>query len=147
MHSYPCARSLATHLATESSGRISIQSLADLNILNSAAACASLRLQEIVTANGVCLRVEYAGRSRKYEILFIFSLFCEYINFEYVQVPVIYRVYQAEYAIHIRVAASQEYVNTYSTRRVVWRMGMAYKGGVGGRAYIAQWSCNSIAIG
>jgi len=24
---------------------------------------------------------------------------------------------------------------------------MAYKGGVGGGAYIAQWSCNSIAIG
>jgi len=29
-----------------------------------------------------------------------------------------YRVNQAQYVIHILVAASQEYVNTYSTRRV-----------------------------
>jgi len=29
----------------------------------------------------------------------------------------IYRVQQAEYVIRIRMAASQEYVNTYSTRR------------------------------
>jgi len=29
-----------------------------------------------------------------------------------------YRVRQAEYGIHILVAASQEYVNTYSTRRL-----------------------------
>ena len=29
----------------------------------------------------------------------------------------VYRVHQAEYGIHILVAASQEYVNTYSTRR------------------------------
>jgi len=41
----------------------------------------------------------------------------EYSNLEYVRVPVKYRVHQAEYGIHIRVAASQEYVNTYSTRR------------------------------
>jgi len=47
-------------------------------------------------------------------ILFIFSLFCEYINLEYVRMHVIYRVHQAEYA---NVAAPQEYVNTYSTRR------------------------------
>ena len=33
-------------------------------------------------------------------------------------VPVECRVHQAEYVIHIRAAASQEYVNTYSTRRV-----------------------------
>ena len=29
-----------------------------------------------------------------------------------------YRVNKAEYVIHIRVAASQEYVHTYSTRRL-----------------------------
>jgi len=29
-----------------------------------------------------------------------------------------YRVHQAEYGIHILVAASQEHVNTYSTRRI-----------------------------
>jgi len=64
------------------------------------------------------LRVEYAERGTKYGIIFIFCLFCEYINLEYVRVSVIYRVHQAEYGIHILVAASQEYVNTYSTRRV-----------------------------
>jgi len=45
------------------------------------------------------------------------NLFCEYTNLEYVHIHVIYRVDQAEYGIHIRVAASQKYVNTYSTRR------------------------------
>jgi len=64
------------------------------------------------------LHVEYAERRRNYGILFIFSLFTEYMHLEYVRVPVIYRVNKAEYVIHIRVAASQEYVNTYSTRRV-----------------------------
>ena len=64
------------------------------------------------------LHVEYAERIRRYGILFIFSLLCEYINLEYVWVPVIYRVDQAEY-VHNIVAASQEYVNTYSTRRPV----------------------------
>jgi len=49
-------------------------------------------------------------------VLHIFCLFCEYINLAYVRVSVIYRVHQAEYGIHILVAASQEYVNTYSTR-------------------------------
>ena len=102
------------------------------------------------------------------------------MNLEYVPVPVMYRVNQAQYVIHILVAASQEYVNTYSTRRVRgqrvdgvavlgrlgWRrvgvaQGLAFtrycndqycmvygiRKGVGGRAYIAQGSCNSIAIG
>ena len=55
---------------------------------------------------------------RKYGILFTCSLFCEYTNLEYVRVLVIYRVNQAEYVIHNRVAASQEYVNTYSTCRL-----------------------------
>ena len=68
------------------------------------------------------LHVEYAERRRKYDILFIFSLFCEYINLGYERVPVIYRVDQAEYAIHIRVAASPKYVNIYSTRRSVVRI-------------------------
>ena len=47
-----------------------------------------------------------------------FSLIYEYSNLEYEHIPVEYRVHQAEHVIHIRVAASQEYVNTYSTRRV-----------------------------
>jgi len=64
------------------------------------------------------LRVEYAERGTKYGILFIFSLFDEYSPLEYVRVPVIYRIYQAEYVILIVVAVSQEYVNTYSTPRV-----------------------------
>jgi len=34
-------------------------------------------------------------------------------------ISVIYRVNQAEYVIRTLVAASQEYVNTYSTRRAV----------------------------
>jgi len=71
----------------------------------------------------VCLHVEYAERRRKYGIIFIFILLCEYIHLEYVRVPVIYRVSQAEYVIHIRVAASQEYVSIYSTCRVVWMEG------------------------
>jgi len=53
----------------------------------------------------------------KYGILFIRSPFYDYSNLECVYVPVEYRVHQAEYVIHIRLAASQEYVNTHSTRR------------------------------
>jgi len=52
---------------------------------------------------------------KKHEILFILSPFYEYSNLRYIHV---HRVHQAEYGIHIRVAASQEYVNTYSTRRL-----------------------------
>jgi len=51
----------------------------------------------------------------KYILLFRCSLFCEYINLEYVRIHIIYRVHQTEYTI--LVAAPQEYVNTYSTRR------------------------------
>jgi len=67
------------------------------------------------------LHVEYADPRRKYVILFIFSLFCEYINLEHVRIPVIHRSSQdqVEYVIHIRVAASQENVNMYSTHRVL----------------------------
>jgi len=36
----------------------------------------------------------------------------------YARIHVIYRVNQAEYAIHLLVVAPQEYVNIYSTRRV-----------------------------
>ena len=67
------------------------------------------------------LRVELntrGGGEYKYGILFIFSLFYEYSNLEYVHIHVIRRVNQAEYVIRVLVAASQEYVNTYSTRRV-----------------------------
>jgi len=42
------------------------------------------------------IHLEYAERGRKYDILFIISLFCGYNNLEYVRVPVIYRVNQAE---------------------------------------------------
>jgi len=52
------------------------------------------------------LDVEYAERKRKYGILFIFSLFREYIYLEYVRVPIIYRDSQAEYGIHILVATA-----------------------------------------
>jgi len=48
----------------------------------------------------------------------MFSLLYEYSNLEYVRIYVIYRGTQAEYVIRIRMAASQEYVNTYSTRRL-----------------------------
>ena len=60
-------------------------------------------------------------RSKEQNTVFYSYLacFCEYINLEFVRVPVIYRFNQAEYIIHIRVAASQEYVNTYSTRRLM----------------------------
>ena len=46
----------------------------------------------------------------KYGILFIFSLFYEYINLEYVHIHIIYRVNQAEYVTRILAAASQERV-------------------------------------
>jgi len=69
-----------------------------------------------------------------------------------VHIHVIYTVHQAEYGIRFLVAASQEYVNTYSTCRVVtsWPSHdiamtnivwcMAYTRGVvgGGGSYIAQ---------
>jgi len=55
------------------------------------------------------------NRGKEYGILFIFSLFCEYIHLEYVRIHVIYKVNQAEYVIHILVVALQEYVNIYST--------------------------------
>jgi len=63
------------------------------------------------------LHVEYEERGKEYGLLFIFRLFCEYIQLEYVRIHVIYRVNQAEYGIHILVVAPQEYLNIYSTRR------------------------------
>jgi len=65
----------------------------------------------------VILRVEYAERGEEYGILFIFSLFCDYIQLEYTRIHVMYRDNQAEHGIHILVVAPQEYVNVYSTRR------------------------------
>jgi len=47
------------------------------------------------------------------KILFLFSLFGEYTNLEYVRIHVIRRVNRAEYAIRIPMAAPQEYVKTY----------------------------------
>jgi len=63
------------------------------------------------------LNVEYAKRRIKCDILFIFSLFHEYIPLEYVRVRVIYRVYQAEYGIRFLAAVSQQNVKTDSTPR------------------------------
>jgi len=60
-------------------------------------------------------QVEYAERRINYGILFLFRPFYECSIPEYEHVPVLNRVHQAEYIIHIRVAASQKYVNTYST--------------------------------
>jgi len=63
----------------------------------------------------------YVGNSRSEEqntrILFRFGLFCEYTNLEYVCIPVMYRVKQAEYAIRIPAGAPLEYVNAYSAGR------------------------------
>jgi len=72
----------------------------------------------------VGLHVEYAERGTDNGILLKCSLFCEYSNLECVHIHGIYRVDQAEYVIRIRAAASQEYVNTYSTRRCVGRQGL-----------------------
>jgi len=47
------------------------------------------------------------------------SLLYEYSNLEYAHLHVICRAHQAEDVIRILVAASQEYVNTYSTRRTI----------------------------
>jgi len=68
------------------------------------------------------LHVEYAERGNEYGILFIFSMICENTRLEYVRIHVVYRAYQAIYVIHIRVVAPQEYVITYSTRRVCVRV-------------------------
>jgi len=46
------------------------------------------------------------------------SLFSEYLYLEYVRMHAIYRGKQPEYVIRVIVAAPQEYVNIYSTRRV-----------------------------
>jgi len=64
------------------------------------------------------LHVEYAERGTEYGILFIFSLFCEYIHLEYVRIHVIHRVNKPEYVIHMLVVAPQEYMNLFSTHRV-----------------------------
>jgi len=73
-------------------------------------------------------------------ILFILSLLYEYSNLEYVHIHVIYRVNQAKYGFRIRVAASQEHVNTYSTCRVDTRSCTWAK-----RIYPSRWirSCRA----
>ena len=70
----------------------------------------------------LALHVEYAEGRIEYAILFIFNLCYEYRILECVHVHVICRVYQAEYVIRILVAASQEYVNVYSTQRLLARL-------------------------
>jgi len=67
----------------------------------------------------LALHVEYEERGNKYGIIFTFSVFYEYSNLEYVRVPVLYRVNVAEYVIRILVALTQEYVNSFSTRRML----------------------------
>ena len=44
--------------------------------------------------------------------------FYEYSSLQYIRIYVIYRATQAEYVIRILMAASLEYVKTYSTRRL-----------------------------
>ena len=64
------------------------------------------------------LHVEYAEQGKAYGILFIFSLFYEYMYLEYARIHVIHRVNQAEYVIHVVVVAPQENANIYSTLRM-----------------------------
>jgi len=68
------------------------------------------------TRRFVTLHVEYAERGKEYGILFIFRLFCEYIQPESVRMHVIYRINQVEYVIPFLVATSHEHANAYSTR-------------------------------
>ena len=48
------------------------------------------------------------SKEKKDEILFIFSLFCEYIDLEYVCIHAKYGVNQADYIISIPVAAPRK---------------------------------------
>jgi len=68
--------------------------------------------------NRTVLRAKHAESINKCGILFIVSLFCDYMNLEYVYVHAICRVNQAKYAIRMLVVAPQEYVDTHSTRRL-----------------------------
>jgi len=86
--------------------RLPPQALRDIQ--RSSPAAPKATLGSVSCACMLALHVEFAKQRTEYGILFIFSLFCEYSNLEYVRVPVIYRVNQAEYVIQIRVAASQE---------------------------------------
>ena len=59
----------------------------------------SLDAKEYLVNTKRGLRVEYATRRSIYGIAFIVSLFCEYVNLEYVRMHVTYRVCQAEYGV------------------------------------------------
>jgi len=63
------------------------------------------------------------GGGVQHGILFIFIQFDEYNNIGYVivHIHVIYRANKAEYGIRILVAASQEYVNLYSIRKLTFK--------------------------
>ena len=52
------------------------------------------------------------------------------MNLEYVRMHVICRVNQAEYATRIPMAAPQEYVNTYPTRRVAGEIEVCLRPGL-----------------
>jgi len=75
-------------------------------------------------ASSNTLHVEYAESRKKYHILFICSLIYQYSDLEYIRIYITH----AEYGIRIFMAASQEYVKTYSTPR------SNTTGGEGGRA-------------
>jgi len=62
-------------------------------------------------------------RGNEYGILFLVSLFCEFIHLDCERIHVIYRVNQAEYVIYILVIAAQGYVIIYSTRRATAHQG------------------------
>jgi len=53
---------------------------------------------------------------KEYGILFICSLFREYVHLEYIRIHVIYRVNQAEYGIYILVFEPHKYVKIFCTR-------------------------------
>jgi len=62
---------------------------------------------------------EYRERRITYGILFILSPFYECIDLEYLVSMSYTGLLQAEYVIDIRLAVPQEYVNTFSTRRLL----------------------------
>jgi len=65
------------------------------------------------------LHVEYAERGKEYGILFIFSLFCEYIYLEYTRNHVIHRVNQAEYATPIQHVGWVVYLSILSKSKSI----------------------------
>jgi len=86
----------AGHLSPATLSRHGSDRREPLRNLQEGSVTASVTLSAVVSS----LHVEYEEHKTNYGILFIFSLFCEYVNLEYVRVRVIYRVNQAEYVVH-----------------------------------------------